>query len=338
MAKKRTTKKKPSPAPVQSAARPQAVQAEPLPTGPRADLGAQNATRENRDQQILMEYINTAKRSALPPRMILLFTTLVGVVAFFACWNSRPSGWMSSRVQAINVAIKWYGVPPPGGGATAQDLSEFMMAQEIHRALRPERVEDLKSFAQMLEQARTDYVRTVRIPILGIVFDVNDLGLFSGITLAMSLVLFRFSYDRERANLDLAFRRAERMDSKTGDGRGLFHRAYCYDLLSMSQVAVVPPSRVQREKAPIHWRHATKIGLLIPLLVQSYILYTDRTTYEIGRAINEDAALFVLMANLGALVLIITLIWSSGGIWLELEKLWEKEWDKLLAEAGRMEH
>lgn len=280
------------------------------------------------EEEVLLEYIRTARGSALPPRVLLFVVVLMSIVAFFSGWNSRPSAWPTARIRAIRSACEILECNRPAKEVPTEDLQKYLAIRETAGISTQEDKEHLKEILHTLETARTENIRTVRIPFLGVTFDINDLGLFSGVAFVLGLTMFRYSLHRELQNIQLAFGRAEQLDRLNPDSP-FFHQAHCFDLMSMGQVAQVPPSRATSGATPTHWRHATKVGLFLPLLVQLYLLINDLSTYRQGMAMSTNATLFVLIGSTACLLLVGALTYSAGGVWLTIEKEWRTKWNEL---------
>ena len=280
------------------------------------------------EEDILLEYIRTARDSALPPRVLLFVVVLMSIVSFFSCWNSRPSAWPTARIRAIRSACEILDSNRPVSDIPVDDLQKYIAIRETTGMVTQEEKENLREILRTLETARTETIRIVRIPFLGVTFDINDLGLFSGIAFVLGLTMFRYSLHRELQNIQLAFGKAEQLDRNNPD-HPCFHQAHCFDLMSMGQVAQVPPSRATTGATPAHWRHATKVGLFLPILVQCYLLINDLSTYRQGMAMSTNATLFVLIGSTASLLLIAVLTYSAGGVWIAIEKEWRTKWNEL---------
>lgn len=78
----------------------------------------------------LLEYINGAKRSALPPRIVYLLIILASASAFFAYWNSRPGSWVNQRIHSLREAQKWLN-QNRGSEPTEMDAVTAAAAQRV---------------------------------------------------------------------------------------------------------------------------------------------------------------------------------------------------------------
>ena len=105
---------------------------------------------------------------------VLLLLTFATIISFSAYWNSRS------------------------------DIASFLALRNINTK------EELEFIRKVYFNNKEDTF-SVQIPILGITFDINDLGLFSGITLILFLTLLWFCLERECENLRIAFDEAHRL-------------------------------------------------------------------------------------------------------------------------------
>lgn len=293
---------------------------------PRAARQQQDSPKD-KSFRILLEYITLAHRSATAPRVIFLFLIFSSVVSFFGNWNARDGSWINTRLRVFRNALDWRYREPPTTQATAEETEAYSAAKRLYEELGLRKTDDLKELILVLEEMKTQGVRTIHIPVLGVVFDVNDLGIFSGVVFVVALLMYRFSLARELQNIRVAHRRAEMMDTERCELQQIVadnpacttYRRLLYELLSMGQVMVVTPGPVP---APWHWQHACKVGIFFPFVVQLLILVTDLMSHSTGLAMSVPSTLIVLMTSFACLVIVGILIYSSLNIWRAMETFW----------------
>lgn len=282
-------------------------------------------------ETLFLDYIRTAKHSALPPRLILLFVVLASAHAFLAFWNSLSNSWMNERVNACRNALAWIH-RTPDLVLDSDELDDLISAAGIYSILEIQDKKELelavRAMLSSLESNRNEFIRLVRVPLVGVIFDINDLGMFSGFVLIVLLTMFRYTLAREAENLQLAYTFAARMDHQLvlPDEDPLRYRTMCYDLLAMSQVIIVPAKR-----GPVtwYWRHMPKAGLALPLLVQAAILIYDLASRRIGLIFSSFNTVVVFMVSFSCLLGIIVLVFSSFGIWRQIEEFWATKADEV---------
>nr|AIA16032.1 Unknown Function [uncultured bacterium] len=172
--------------------------------------------------------------------------------------------------------------------------------------------EQATQYVQRLEDARTTNILLIHLPFFGIVFDVNALGLWGGLTFTIILLVFRFSLWREYNNLRLTFREAKPD-----------HLRFCYMSLAMQQVLTVPPSLTpgQTDLKP---RGSVVQGLYFPpLLIQLLIIINDFMTSDVGGLFNFNLTQISTVVSMFFFGLIVFLTMRC----LQLSRAIDKEWD-----------
>jgi hypothetical protein len=254
----------------------------------------------------IKEYIDASAESADRVRFVLLVMVTASILAFAATWNSRSSGWPSSRLIVAANAEKFYEdrdlitgddeqvkgkvwpkfwtkeksdrkKPEERDAYWSDSQQAYKSAKEFLDASRFADLQHLHDHVAFLERARIEKVLYNTVPFFGVVFDINDLGIFAGITFIISLLLFRFSLLRELRNLRLAF-----LQAKTPE-----HLRLCYDMLAMQQVLTTPPEinpvpserRLGGRWREAFWNTMSKGLYLIPFAVHLEILRRDYKTY-----------------------------------------------------------
>lgn len=192
--------------------------------------------------------------------------------------------------------------------------------------------QELNYMLQTLGRARVENSLLIRMPILGISFDVNALVVISAAAFLILFFLLFHSLTRERKNLVLIFKLGDYYDVED---------VYLYQLLSMGQVLTVPSSideyiRSKAENRIIKptwydWlynralRALTLTPIIIPLLLWVIIYCIDQKTRDFGNAINGaltdsnftiSVTLAIFMFLMGALCL---------KEWWEMNQTWRKE-------------
>lgn len=177
-----------------------------------------------------------------------------------------------------------------------------------------------RQYAQALDQARITNIVLLRTPLVGTIFDVDDLGLVGGFALMTLLLMFRFTLWREYNNLWVTFRQARTE-----------HLEYCYRSLAMQQVLTVPPALAGSRPPQKPLGKVVRLLYFLPLFVQVVILLNDLGTIDLGIALNPWAT--GLSLSLGALWLIFTCFLTMYCFQLSISI--DKEWQKWASKARR---
>ena len=120
----------------------------------------------------LGQYIHAFGSSSNRVRYVIIVITIASMLVLADFWNSRPKSWIHSRIHAMRETLEVFEQRRNGVKAPLPNAA-------IVRNLETE--EAVKLHLEQLENAYVSRVVTTQIPILGISFDGNDLGLFGGI-------------------------------------------------------------------------------------------------------------------------------------------------------------
>jgi hypothetical protein len=138
----------------------------------------------------LVKLIEATVESSKRSRQVVFIIILASVIAFCSYWNSRNESWIESRYQALSEV---YG--------TVKGIDTFLYIQDknicstnyipdtLNQFLIPRNIktkQDIKDLRSILNDLRKD-TYLVKVPFLGIVFDINDLCIFSGLTFTFLL-------------------------------------------------------------------------------------------------------------------------------------------------------
>jgi hypothetical protein len=291
------------------------------------------------DYDLLHHYIEATKESTDRTRKILLIMLVASIVIATACWNTRVSGWVNSRL-AMAKAVDDILVKPPDA-ATGTPARSVAPGQE---ALYEKADELIKSTGRTPNQARqgllwaqkvrTEQLSQIQVPILGISLDVNDLGLLGGVTLIVMLMWLNYSLWHQSNNLKIAFAFARQLDEKSASElkdpteenrvRWLYHT---YQNLAMRQVLTIPPRAASIKKLEpgarkLWMRKLSKSLYALPFAVQFAVVLHDWLTAGIGKELNPWATWTVLIAGSVFLVFIGVLTVTCFGRWKETFETW----------------
>ncbi|HEY0514831.1 MAG TPA: hypothetical protein VGH73_23240 [Thermoanaerobaculia bacterium] len=173
--------------------------------------------------------------------------------------------------------------------------------------------ENANAYAEKLYEAYVNNMLYVRVPVLGILFDVNDLGLITGVTFFVLMLVMSFYTHRAHENLSLCMWKV----------RELAEKEKCFDLpgskpnllyhaLAMQQVFTIPPT-LARWRNNWVFRRAHYSLFLLPFLTQLAVMMNDVNTAQIGSdysAIQTRLSLQIQVALLIAVFFFCLLCWS----------------------------
>ncbi len=204
--------------------------------------------------------------------------------------------------------------------------------------------EEMNNLINQYDRARIENAILIRMPFLGISFDVNWLSLISSVAFTLILFLLLYSLSRERKNLFLVFRMAEKKKIDKLD---------FYQMLSMRQVLNVPQSvdeyilsdAGQKHKRPPKkgfpkleksTRNLTnrmaRYPLYMPALVWLGIIIHDTTTLWIGLSINPKLTLASFGTSILFGMIMLGFIYLCWKEWDEIIGIWDEEAEEIKEE------
>lgn len=270
----------------------------------------------------------TAMNASVRSRQVTWLLIVAIVISFFASWNSRPHSWPDARYEIISKASEFCDrqlcdtlkkVSDTTTKVSAIDtVGVFLKTRHIKTL---SELNDLKKIYNDLEKD----AYTVKIPFFGVSFDINDLGIFSGIIFCTLLILLIFSMDRENNNINMTLIEAQK------DKQLRFY----YNYLSAGQVLTYPkkiyslPESVSFRKygkkylIPFHiFRLIMDYVFLFPCLVQSFIVSIDLRTKYLWINIESTLTMRLLIYDIAFLILISIVSFFCLQVARESDRLW----------------
>ena len=173
-----------------------------------------------------------------------------------------------------------------------------------------------RAYLDALEQTRIEGVNVLHLPIFGITFDVNDLGIIAGISFIVLLITLRLALSRELQNLRIAF--------STAHDSGRLREAYEY--LSMSQVMTLPPGVRSRPKRETILSRAPMLLVWCPFVVQLMIFLNDLFTMRLGQVTSIDLTYVSLLLGFSSVFVILILTYMCWHFSGEIDHEWFQAW------------
>jgi hypothetical protein len=247
--------------------------------------------------------IETFTRSSDRGRYLMVFLVLA---SFFCtiCWlNSRQESWIAGRVTNARRAIQYEVWDPYSKFAARQDFSRLKGWAESYDLYTKDL---LMSYLSRLEDMESQSAYSVRIPIIGVSFDINDLGAVVGLSFLFLLLLLLASTYREHENLYLCLWKVERMlepsrEAKVPPDLGDSDPNLLYHSLAMAQVFANPPTLAR-------WRRNRLYNLpyfifFLPLVPMGLILRNDLDTTRLAEMLSHPATVASLVIQIFSIVL-----------------------------------
>jgi len=288
------------------------------------------------DYELLQHYMDATKESTDRTRKILLIMIVASILIATACWNTRASGWVNSRLamaKAVeDILVKQdpqtvlASVPTPSPVLSIAPGQEdlYKNAEKIikNTGRTPNQAKQGLLWAQ---KVRTEQLSQIQVPILGISFDVDDLGLLGGVTFIVMLMWVNYSLWHQSNNLKLAFSFARQLTPEKEYPLWLYH---AYQSLAMRQVLSIPPrpATIKAKDPDVRklWiRKLSKSLYALPFAVQLAVVLHDWFTADLGTELNWWATWTVLIAGSVFLVIIGVLTVTCFGRWKETFETWQ---------------
>ncbi len=171
---------------------------------------------------------------------------------------------------------------------------------------------------ELYDEKQIEYLDFIRVPILGISFHVNYLGIYSGFIISSLLIIFYFSLMRERINLKITFLRSW-MEIK-------HHHYYLYEYASMLQVLSIPIKLFSsRAKRSYTYDFFSKIAKIFPFITYFTLFSYDSYTIWIGKETNDMMTNITI--NISFIFLVIISYYTKKVIdqWVQMDVLWENQ-------------
>jgi hypothetical protein len=292
----------------------------------------------------LQQYTDAAKDSTNRTRQILLVMIVASILMFAAFWNSRTGGWANSRLALAKATQDILANeddrkrhPEIWGElkVTPGDEELYRKAKEYIDKAPSRTLQQAKDSLFWSQKIRTEQVGQIQVPVLGINFDVNDLGMLGGFTFIVLLIWVNYSLWHQSNNFRLAFDFARelgaRESNKEGTNRLLYHT---YQNLAMHQVLTIPPrpasARSSRPDKPKAWiRKVSKLLYALPLAVQTTVVAHDWYTTDIGELISLDSTNTVLITGTAFWCLIAILTVMCFRMWRKTHDTWKSVADTI---------
>jgi hypothetical protein len=284
--------------------------------------------------ETVLEYVKAATSASDRARAVMIVLVTATVLVFTVIWNTggwhTSGGWFDERIRLRVAALKHFdpGFNPDGESLSAEEkdlhqrAKKFLTLAHYNTASTVDK-ERLSEDVKHLNRIRTEEIRLVHVPFFGIVFDMNDLGIFAGVTFTVVLLWLRYSLAREYRNLKLALNEAEEKKQLK----------LAYELLVMQQVLTVPPMKDQPRRRI--WAFVAKILYMIPLLIYAWQYKTDWDTSDVGNLLSPRNMTTLLWTNAVMLILILFLTIQCLHLSIKIDRRWEKAFKAAYPQEGQ---
>jgi hypothetical protein len=263
--------------------------------------------------QILKEYIDGCYRASNRTRFVLIIIVLSSILIFTAFWNSRQSSWTNLRLKRAKDSLKyeiWKKRNKKDIPKSKSERKDYEKAIEFAKTRNINNSKQMEELISELQNIQSTGIKNVHVRFLGIIIDVNDLGLLGGFTFSVLLLWFQLCLLREYENIRL-------VTSNTS----ITDRKLCYNLLSMHQVFTLPSVEDEpesRKKAIL--RKAPVVLFSLPLVIQTCVLLNDVASWEFGTSLSTFYTYLTFFFSAGFLFFIITLTILCFKIFTDIDR------------------
>jgi hypothetical protein len=261
-----------------------------------------------------------AEESSKRARWIVFILQLAVIVVLASLWQQADSNWLQQRLYAAQDLVrvlscqpdKVYGEAVVNEAKKSVDRGPSLMLTadaeyldskyscaavmkddaKVKRAYKYQKdwgfsLAEAKKNVSDLQQLMVNRVLGVSFPVLGVVFDVNDLSLLAGVTFVILLSWFHFALRRQNKNIIHVFDIARQADLSGKEPDNCL--SVTYYLLAMTQVLTIPPADEKDTQKPTFFAKMGKLSNLImstAVVAQALVLIDDGLTMARGDTLS----------------------------------------------------
>jgi hypothetical protein len=240
-------------------------------------------------------------------RHLMLISIIASILVFAAYRNAHQKLWISLRLESARVASRNRVWAPDIEKRIALCRAKNYAAANLTDPC--DKVRDAAnwfresrhspdSFAQALqamEQARVQETQLVKVPFLGIQFDINDLGTFSAMGLSVIAIVLAYSMVRYNENLYLCLWKIRKVAEREGRYDDNDSKAnFLYHSLAMAQVFSRAPTLARWKNRVVIGRLPSLFLLALPIIVQSLVFYHDLDTVPEGELFSPGLTFWTI--------------------------------------------
>lgn len=244
-------------------------------------------------------------------RVALVTTVISSILVFAALWNSWQGSWSNQRLQLTRDAItlKIWNVQLRDSLTTSTQKDEFDKARSFAILRGIADSSRLVEVHQEMQNILIEEISNIRIPIIGIIFDINDLGIASGLSFIALVLWLRFCLMRQLQNLRLTIKEAASQNQLP----------YCSGILSMHQLFTITETE---EGISQIWKKIPTYLIWLPLLVITLVFGHDIYSYNYGVSISFLNTMIVYVISLIAVIAVSYLTISCYSLLRKIDKVW----------------
>lgn len=271
-------------------------------------------------ENVLLAVIAQAGQSIKRVRSTLLVSVFGSVFVFICVYNTFSWGWITSGQKYNSLLQSWCeqksNLPNSYPIASTPELSVIYGTFQAQYQQNSNFCRDFLAIAPAISEKGYMSRKFVNIPFTEIVFDVNDLGLFSGVFFCLVMLVLWYNLGLKFANLFTALKIIDDVEDK-GKKKTYF------DLLSMSQIISIPDENKKNNGVSNFLVYVPYLLFSFPFFTYIVIFVNDINT--IRKVTEMNLMLTISSLILEGVMLVIILILAVGCI--QLDKKTDKLWD-----------
>jgi hypothetical protein len=263
------------------------------------------------NSRAIKDYVEATTDAAKRTRLVAIVLVVASILVFIGFYNSLRWSWPGERIRSAYD-------PDNKSVHKALDVEHHprLLSDDDKDGKTP--VDDFrKQIQEASVRAYVENVRFVRVPFVGVAFDVNDLGMIGGIGLILILFVMRYSLSREIKNLNFSFREAARLNQY-----GEFYHA-----LAMRQVLTVPHMAGETRNRLLAVSPQF-VHVLPALIFLGGVAYDYYSIYILGVFKPEYVSVTLVIETLWLVII----LFLSARCWerqRHIDDIWKQNWKSL---------
>jgi len=261
-------------------------------------------------ETIILAFIQNVENTSKNVRYIVVLMALASIISFIGIWNSMEANWMQKRIQFYDYQIKWHNCFENKKledslikvHKTDKELVEKYYKIKSYYSEHNYSEEVLKDLLLNLKINSFQNIYLIKIPIIGVAFDINDIGLISGATFSIILIVLLFSIIFKHNQV-----------KKTYDIIKYSHDSNKIEylkLLLMNQVLtndkIKMHDNINQFKKIIKLRSLPLILYAVPAAIHIFIFIFDLSTLSQGELLNYNYSIIIcILSGFFSLLIII---------------------------------
>lgn len=280
----------------------------------------------------LQKYLDLSVSASNRSKATLLTVGVAAVLTVAACWKALPNHWFHIRYRAAIDAYNYWEYAETHVDRGLERLKQSQLTDaEQDRITRGKRITDAIplvskehafSYLQEAQRQRQEHVRTIRLPLFLVTFDINDLGFLTGISFSLLLFILTLVLRRETECVAESFEYAASVNAR--------HLRHAYITLAMAQMVHIPRSLIERREDH-GWRFASRLLIGLPVLVEFLVLVLDLLTIPLGALLDMNMTVITIFVGLLGLILSFWLTRCCVAEVVEIEKHWAQARERIVA-------